>query len=96
MTSATNADKGSITKFQALLGELFQLDCAELDFGIYRIMNHKRDAVDQFITENLPATVAAELDRGPLAQYGSSAGQTWRNSPKGQVEFGRRRHWRRW
>ena len=69
MTSATNADKGSITKFQALLGELFQLDCAELDFGIYRIMNHKRDAVDRFINENLPATVAAELDRGPLAQY---------------------------
>ena len=31
---ATNIDK-----FRGLLQELFQLDQAELDFGIYRIMN---------------------------------------------------------
>ena len=30
-------------KFQDLLRELFQFDCADLDFGIYRIMNHKRE-----------------------------------------------------
>lgn len=30
-------------KFQNLLRELFQFDCADLDFGIYRIMNHKLD-----------------------------------------------------
>jgi adenine-specific DNA-methyltransferase len=28
-------------KFQQLLRELFQFDCADLDFGIYRIMNYK-------------------------------------------------------
>jgi hypothetical protein len=28
--------------FQSLLKKLFQFDCAELDFGIYRIMNQKR------------------------------------------------------
>ena len=31
-------------------------------------MNHKRDAVKRFITEQLPASVVAELDGGPLAQ----------------------------
>ena len=39
----------ALSKFQELLRELFQFDCADLDFGIYRIMNYKRDVVDQFI-----------------------------------------------
>ena len=63
----------SLAKFQGLLRELFQFDCADLDFGIYRIMNHKRDAVERFITEQLPAFVADELDRGPLAQQAQAA-----------------------
>ena len=28
------------TKLKTLLRELFQFDAADLDFGIYRIMNH--------------------------------------------------------
>ena len=32
-----------LVKFQNLLRKLFQFDCADLDFGIYRIMNFKRD-----------------------------------------------------
>ena len=63
----------NLTKFQDLLRELFQFDCAELDFGIYRIMNHKRDAVERFIGEQLPASVAAALDGGPLAQQTQAA-----------------------
>ena len=55
-------------KFQSLLRELFQFDCADLDFGIYRIMNHKRNAIEKFIAEQLPGAVADELNRGPLAQ----------------------------
>ncbi len=57
-----------IDKFQQLLRELFQFDCADLDFGIYRIMNFKRDAIEEFITADLPQTVANELEAGPLAQ----------------------------
>ena len=64
----TKAQPPHISKFQQLLRELFQFDCADLDFGIYRIMNYKRDAIEEFITETLPRTVADELDRGPLAQ----------------------------
>ena len=57
-----------MARFQALLRELFQFDCADLDFGIYRIMNHKRDVVERFITTKLPETIDEELDRGTLAR----------------------------
>lgn len=40
-------------KLQKLLEELFQLDQADLDFGIYRIMNQKRDEVVKFLKEDL-------------------------------------------
>ena len=61
MTTATDAN---FEKFQNLLRELFQFDSADLDFGIYRIMNHKREAIERFISEDLPQTVSAELDGG--------------------------------
>ena len=64
----TAATPPHIDKFQQLLRELFQFDCADLDFGIYRIMNYKRDAIEKFITDNLSRTVANELEAGPLAQ----------------------------
>lgn len=35
-------------KLSILLKELFQLDQADLDFGIYRIMNQKRDEITRF------------------------------------------------
>jgi adenine-specific DNA-methyltransferase len=45
---STNYDK-----LKKLLSELFQLDQAELDFGIYRIMNQKRDEIMQFLDSDL-------------------------------------------
>jgi len=63
-----NSTPTSLSKFQGLLRELFQFDQADLDFGIYRIMNHKRDVVEHFITDQLPTFVSDELGRGPLAQ----------------------------
>ncbi|MGB7296426.1 MAG: site-specific DNA-methyltransferase [Candidatus Aminicenantales bacterium] len=57
----------SLSRFQDLLRDLFQFDCADLDFGIYRIMNQKRDVVEKFVKETLPKAVADELDRGALA-----------------------------
>lgn len=42
------------TKFQQLLRELFQFDCADLDFGIYHIMNYKRSVIERFISDDLP------------------------------------------
>ncbi|RMD66418.1 hypothetical protein D6817_04155, partial [Candidatus Pacearchaeota archaeon] len=54
-------------KFQALLHELFQFESADLDFGIYRIMNHKRELIEKWITEDLPKGIRDELNKGVLA-----------------------------
>lgn len=62
-----------LAKFQSLLRELFQFDCADLDFGIYRIMNHKREVVEKWIGETLPARVEAELRTGALRADSSTA-----------------------
>ncbi|MCL0070345.1 hypothetical protein M1N44_01010 [Dehalococcoidia bacterium] len=62
-----------IDKFQTLLRELFQFDCADLDFGIYRIMNYKRDVIEKFITQDLPKAIAEEVDRGALADQSLAA-----------------------
>ncbi len=68
-SSATSGGhEGHLEKFQDLLRELFQFDCADLDFGIYRIMNHKREVVERFIAEDLPKAVDEELSSGLLAR----------------------------
>ena len=60
-------------KFQGLLRELFQFDCAELDFGIYRVMNYKRDVIEKFIAEGLPKAISDELEKGILADQAQAA-----------------------
>lgn len=57
-----------LAKFQSLLQELFQFDCSDLDFGIYRIMNYKRAVIKRFIEEDLPKAVYEELRQGMLAE----------------------------
>jgi hypothetical protein len=57
----------SLTKLRDLLRELFQLDHADLDFGIYRVMNLRRDEITRFLdTELLPQVQTA------FKQYQSS------------------------
>jgi len=60
-------------KLQELLRKLFQFDAAELDFGIYRIMNHKRTVIEDFIEKDLLDAVTAELASGALAQQSTLA-----------------------
>ncbi len=45
------------TRFQNILRELFQFDAADLDFGIYRILNYKREHINTFIQEDIGAIV---------------------------------------
>ena len=66
MKSEPGASEAHLRKFQGLMRELFQFDCADLDFGIYRIMNHKRDAIEKFVSEELPARIANDLGHGAL------------------------------
>ena len=43
----------TIEKFQDLVKALFQFEISDLDFGIYRILNYKRDRIEKFIHEDL-------------------------------------------
>ena len=67
MTNLSTTASTNLSKFQGLLRELFQFDCADVDFGIYRIMNHKRDAVERFISEQLPTAITTGLESDTLA-----------------------------
>ena len=51
------------------LQEIFMMDHAELDFGIYRIMNQKRTEINKFLEHDLLPQVQKEL-------YSASAGYT--------------------
>ena len=49
-------------KLQTLLQQLFRADSADLDFGIYRIINYRRDHIQNFIDQELPTIVKNTLD----------------------------------
>ena len=78
----------SLAKFQQLLAELFQFDAADLDFGIYRIMNHTRQEVQRFITEELPAAVVDELSSGGLLAQAQAASELQEISAQIRQNFG--------
>ena len=48
-------------KFKDILREMFQMDQADLDFGIYRIMNAKRDEIEIFLDKELLPQVKEEF-----------------------------------
>jgi adenine-specific DNA-methyltransferase len=51
-------------KFSRLLKEIFQFDCADLDFGIYRILALRRGALERFLDEDLLPQVERILTDG--------------------------------
>ena len=52
----------SLKKLQDLLQKLFRADAADLRFGIYRIINFRRDQFQNFIDEELPDIVKNALE----------------------------------
>lgn len=48
-----NQSESSRERLKGLLRELFQFDLTDLDFGIYRIMNQRRDDIERFIEKDL-------------------------------------------
>ena len=44
----------ALTKLQTLFRTLFQFDSADLNFGIYRVLNYKRAEIEGFIDVRLP------------------------------------------
>ena len=55
-------------RLQILLQQLFRADNADLDFGIYRIINYRRDQIQNFIDKKLPAIVDDALDANSEAK----------------------------
>ena len=55
-------------KLQTLLHSLFRADAADLDFGIYRIINFRRTQFETFINDELPKRVNAALDKNAGAE----------------------------
>ena len=50
-------------EFQFLLRSLFEFDRADLDFGIYRVMNLKSKLIDEKLIKGIDEIVEAELSR---------------------------------
>lgn len=46
---------------QLLREDVLQLDLAELDFGIYRLLNHRRRQIEDFLSVELPAHIDSAL-----------------------------------
>ena len=61
-TTAQAVPSAARQRFLRLLREdILQVDAADLDFGIYRILNHRRSQIEHFLTEGLPATIHTAL-----------------------------------
>lgn len=56
-------NNNNYNKLKEILSELFEIDKADLDFGIYRIMNQKRDVVMDFIDNKLPKEIRNILSK---------------------------------
>ncbi len=48
-------------KLKNKLSEIFQLEDKDLDFGIHKIMNYKRDEINKFINEDLISEINTQL-----------------------------------
>ncbi len=70
-------DYESLNRLNDLFRELFQLDTADLDFGLYRLFRLKRGEIEAFLNNQLPA----EVDRVFEAVTGEE-----RDSLRRQVE----------
>jgi len=46
-----------LKQLQELLRQLFRLEFADLDFGLYRLLHLKRNEVEAFLTDQLPRKV---------------------------------------
>jgi adenine-specific DNA-methyltransferase len=62
-------------KLKGLLRELFQFDSADLDFGIYRIMNQKRAEIEHFIEHGLAEIADEALSSGAAARLSALASE---------------------
>ena len=52
-------------RFKGALADMFMLDHADLDFGIYRIMNQRRNDIEKYLNNELKKQVAEAVSGSP-------------------------------
>ncbi len=62
-------DKELVDKLKQLLKELFQFENNDLDFGIYRILNIKKNEISDFIEKDLFDIIKKEISTVKETQY---------------------------
>lgn len=75
------------TKLQNLLRELFQLNQPDLDFGLYRIMHAKSREIEQFLNEDLLATIQQRLG-GNKADKVEKARAAYEREKQNAIDYG--------
>ncbi len=61
----TDANHRMRDRFLHLLkNQVLKLDLADLDFGVYRVMAHRRQEIERFFDETLPRRIEEELTTG--------------------------------
>src|SRR5215471_5370337 len=63
LPAVVRSTNGALEKLKTLLTTLFQLDAPELDFGIYRILNYRREEIRGFIERELESAVEGEFSK---------------------------------
>jgi len=53
----------NLNRFRDMLSQIFEMDKADLDFGIYRIINQKRNEINSFLDKDLIPLVKSELQK---------------------------------
>lgn len=51
----------NLNRFRDMLSQIFEMDKADLDFGIYRIINQKRNEINSFLDKDLIPLVKANF-----------------------------------
>ena len=85
--AAGQAGGENLRRLRVLLAELFMFDQADLDFGIYRIMNLRRDEIQRFLDEDLLPQVREALG-GVAASERAAIGRALREAEVGARELG--------
>lgn len=62
-----------LIRFTELMRSIFELDKSDLDFGIYRIMNIRKNRIEDFLTKGLPRKVQETLK--PFAEDSTGVSQ---------------------
>lgn len=74
-------------KLIELLRELFQLNQPDLDFGLYRIMHAKSQEIEQFLNEDLLATIQQRLG-GNKAEKVEKAKAAYERERQNAIDYG--------